>query len=340
LFEAKNGRADVAAALAAAALLPYANANRGEVDADAAIELVETGAAAFSPVWDDAATQPSKSTFGGTAFVVKADMDNRAAAEAWLSLVGSAEGPALRGARSGFVPTRAIDEPSILPATHRVFLERDQRRRRHGDRAHAHQLVRRELLAPVAAGGAAAPAGVHASTEAARQRVSLQIVFNRWIERQKNMNITQNHKGIRAELFGVTSAAGTMDPRDEAALSALSRRFRALTSLLDEHAAHEERYLTPLIERQSRPLAKFITHDHGALEAQLHRLGAAAEELPSKRRETLHRFYLGVASFTSAYLGHQAAEELEVMPALAAGYTIEELVRVNAAIMAEIPPKR
>lgn len=149
------------------------------------------------------------------------------------------------------------------------------------------------------------------------------------------------HKGIRAELFDITTAAGNLDPHDEAAVHALDERFRALTALLEGHAAHEDRYLAPLIRRRSRSLADAIALDHDALEAQLRELGAAREHRPATknaRRLDAHRFYLGVASFTSAYLEHQAAEELDVMPVLATGYTLEELIGVNAAIIGEIPP--
>jgi iron-sulfur cluster repair protein YtfE (RIC family) len=150
------------------------------------------------------------------------------------------------------------------------------------------------------------------------------------------------HKGIRAELFGVTGAAGSVDPQDERAVGALTQRVRGLVTLLDGHAAHEEQFLTPLIQRQSGSLASAITDDHGALEGQIHQLASALETLPSggpARRLAVHRFYLGVASFTSAYLEHQAAEELDVMPALATGYTVGELSKVNDAIVSHIPPE-
>jgi iron-sulfur cluster repair protein YtfE (RIC family) len=150
------------------------------------------------------------------------------------------------------------------------------------------------------------------------------------------------HKGIRAELFGVTTAAGSVDPHDDEAIAALLQRFRALVGLLDGHADHEDRYLAPLIQRQSGVLAAAISQDHGALEGQLHQLASTLENISSsksERRRATHRFYLGVASFTSAYLEHQSVEELEVMPALATGYTVEDLLRVNAEILAEIPPE-
>ncbi len=58
----------------------------------------------------------------------------------------------------------------------------------------------------------------------------------------------------------------------------------------------------------------------------------------AERRLMTHRLYLGLASFTSEYLAHQAFEELEVAPALSAAMSVEELVALNEAIVASIPP--
>lgn len=149
------------------------------------------------------------------------------------------------------------------------------------------------------------------------------------------------HKGIRAELFGVTSAAGSVDPADDHALRALKRRFSFLVGVLEDHATHEDRFLAPLIQRQAGPLASAIEREHGTLGTKVRELQAAFERVPSElraRRLAVHRFYLGLASFTAEYLEHQDVEELEVMPTLATNYTLEELLKVNAAIVAEIPP--
>jgi hypothetical protein len=59
---------------------------------------------------------------------------------------------------------------------------------------------------------------------------------------------------------------------------------------------------------------------------------------PARRRAMLHRLYLGLASFTSDYLKHQAFEELEVNPALAVALAPEELLAIDQAIIASVPP--
>ena len=54
------------------------------------------------------------------------------------------------------------------------------------------------------------------------------------------------HKGIRSELFGLTSEAGRLDPGDGTARVALARRVSALRELLVSHAAHEFAEAGPL----------------------------------------------------------------------------------------------
>ena len=150
------------------------------------------------------------------------------------------------------------------------------------------------------------------------------------------------HKGIRAELFAVTEAAGRLDPGDEDELARFRRRLDALVGLLASHAEHEDRYLTPLLVRADASLAATVTGDHGALESRLGRIVQAVEAISrtaaSARRLAVHRLYLGIASFTADYLEHQDMEELQIMPVLATGVTIEELLAVHAEILGSIPP--
>lgn len=151
------------------------------------------------------------------------------------------------------------------------------------------------------------------------------------------------HKGIRTELFGIATHAGSLDPQDDRAVAGLHDRVGSLIKLLDSHASLEDRFLAPLLARQSGDLAKTITDDHVDLQGQIQTLFAALGELPGKtgpgRRLEAHRVYLGIASFTSDYLEHQAVEELEVMPALARGYTLEALLKVNHEMIATISPE-
>jgi hypothetical protein len=78
------------------------------------------------------------------------------------------------------------------------------------------------------------------------------------------------------------------------------------------------------------------------LEAQMAELEVladrVAEACPAQARLLTHRLYLGLASFTAAYLQHQEFEEFEVMVMLSQHVPAEELRAIDNAIVASIPP--
>jgi len=151
------------------------------------------------------------------------------------------------------------------------------------------------------------------------------------------------HKGIRNELFAVTYAAGRVDPGDVDAVTAVGNRWRRLVHLLVTHAEHEDEFVQPVIEVYAPEFAAVIAHEHPELEAQMAALellaDRAAASCEQQRRQLAHRFYLGLASFTSAYLRHQEFEELQVMPALALKVAPEGLRALDDAIVASISPE-
>ena len=150
------------------------------------------------------------------------------------------------------------------------------------------------------------------------------------------------HKGIRTELFAVTSDVGSVDPSDNDALVLTAERFHGLVKLLLSHAEHEEEFLQGLIEVHAPQLAEVVVRDHRWLDCQMAQLEVladrAADGAGADQRRVVHKLYLGLASFTADYLGHQAFEELEISPELSISMGPDELAAVNAAIVASIPP--
>ena len=152
------------------------------------------------------------------------------------------------------------------------------------------------------------------------------------------------HKAIRAELFGVTVAAGSLDPSADGERSALATRIGDLVQLLVGHAEHEEAHMQDLLVAHVPRLAHQIEAEHVTLDRRmldLSTLAAAAAEArsgePARRR--LHGLYLELASFASAYLAHQDVEERLVMPALSAAVPVEVLLARHDAIVSSIPPQ-
>jgi hypothetical protein len=116
------------------------------------------------------------------------------------------------------------------------------------------------------------------------------------------------HTGIRNGLFGVTLAAGSVDPGNADAVAAVAGQWRGLVGLLIGHAEHEDEFMQPTIEVELPSMAQVIAVAHPELEAQMAALEMLAERAAdgcaTTRRLAVHRFYLGLASFTAEYLQH------------------------------------
>ena len=150
------------------------------------------------------------------------------------------------------------------------------------------------------------------------------------------------HKGIRAGLFSVTQAAGTVDPHDADAVRAVTGRWSDMVELLVAHAEHEDQFVQPVIERLNPAYAAEIAEAHPRLECQMAELEVladrAADACSEQARILTHRLYLGLASFAAEYLQHQEFEEFEVMVMLSQHLSFEELLAVDNAIVGSIEP--
>jgi hypothetical protein len=152
------------------------------------------------------------------------------------------------------------------------------------------------------------------------------------------------HKGLRAELFGVTQQAGTLDPGDRVGREALCNYVGSVMDILVEHAEHEDTFVQPALERHLPKLAARISFDHVTLERRIRGLrelgNAAVEAAGPVQRQAAHRLYIELASFTSAYLEHQDVEERHVMPALEAAIGFDQVLVMHHALVASIPPEK
>ncbi len=152
------------------------------------------------------------------------------------------------------------------------------------------------------------------------------------------------HKGIRGELFRITSTAGSLDPGERCAREQLAEGVRTLFGMLTFHAAHEDEFVQPHIEVHAPFYAEVVASDHARLEGRMAEIQARAERAAdhpaAEQRGRAHHLYRELAAFTSAYLEHQDFKECKVMPALDAVMGTDELVAVNQAIVGSIPPEQ
>jgi hypothetical protein len=151
------------------------------------------------------------------------------------------------------------------------------------------------------------------------------------------------HKAIRTELFAVTTDAGRLDPSDGAGRASLAAHVSDVARFLIEHAEHEDSAIAPVLHRELPDLAASIDADHQVLECRIEGLrdqaaGVAAPSL-TEPRSALHRLYVDLASFTSAYLAHQDLEERVVMPALQLAVGVDAVVAIHGSIVGPMPPE-
>jgi hypothetical protein len=150
------------------------------------------------------------------------------------------------------------------------------------------------------------------------------------------------HKGIRAELFAVTSTAGSIDPSDRCDRAALADHVSSVAAVLESHAHHEDAVIDPVLELHLPDLASEINDDHDRLELMFASIAdlatAVVDPAPGDQRRLLQLLHLDLARFTSSYLEHIDLEERTVMQRLPHLIGIDEIAAMHGAIVGSIPP--
>jgi hypothetical protein len=150
------------------------------------------------------------------------------------------------------------------------------------------------------------------------------------------------HKGIRAELFAITGAAGSLDPTDTPGWVDLANHVNSVWEVLESHAHHEDSVIEPVLFDLRPNLAESIAADHVRLDARFHRIldiaNAGGTTPATDQARQSHVLYLELSGFTSTYFEHILVEEYVVMPVLDAALGIEQLLAMHGAIIGSIPP--
>ena len=150
------------------------------------------------------------------------------------------------------------------------------------------------------------------------------------------------HKGIRAELFDVTLAAGRVDPGCRADRAAVAGHVLSVGQVLEMHAHHEDLHVEPALLEHAPSLADQISTDHHVLEARFNFVTelaqATVDAVVADQRRLTHLLYLELSGFTSAYLAHQLVEERVVMPAIEQAIGPQGALGLHIAVVSSIPP--
>jgi hypothetical protein len=151
------------------------------------------------------------------------------------------------------------------------------------------------------------------------------------------------HKGIRAELFSITEAAGNADPSSAPDRMALADHVDAVAAVLASHAHHEDLAIDPVLDVHLPALAERISSDHERLEASFDRVvdlaSSAVGAHSAQQRRLIQLLHLDLSSFTSEYLAHLVLEERVVMPALETAIGLDAVIAIHGSIVGSIPPE-
>lgn len=150
------------------------------------------------------------------------------------------------------------------------------------------------------------------------------------------------HKGLRRALCAWVGRLGRLDAENATEVARARAEFAELTAMLAAHAAHEERWVHPLLAACAPGLLDDLERDHAALDSRLDAVTEALDRLADGNAESpwmlQHEAYQKFADFCGHYLVHMAREEGEAMPALHARHSDDELQGVTMQIRAAVPP--
>jgi hemerythrin-like domain-containing protein len=146
------------------------------------------------------------------------------------------------------------------------------------------------------------------------------------------------HKGLRRALFHLCEAAGALDRSDLEARRVFAARFAEIDGLLTQHHGHEDGgAMADLIEQSAPQCVQELQAGHETATEHLVALRSVVTAF-THGHDIGDELYDRITLFVADYLGHMAFEEGQVMPALAARTTFEELVAVEIGIRSAITP--
>jgi hypothetical protein len=151
------------------------------------------------------------------------------------------------------------------------------------------------------------------------------------------------HKALRALMADTLLALGRMDPDDGLDLAEATDRVLLLLQSCASHLHHENEFVHAALEARAAGSSERIAHEHGDHLAHIAQLGQAVAELraaPAASRAALsHALYQQLALFIAHNFEHMHVEETAHNAVLWARYTDAELIAIEQALVASIPPE-
>jgi Hemerythrin HHE cation binding domain len=149
------------------------------------------------------------------------------------------------------------------------------------------------------------------------------------------------HKGIRARLAALVEQSGRTDFSRARDIATLQQELTDTFTLLEQHAAKENRFINPLIRSYAPRVAAALDGEHHEQEERMKDLRDRLANVRSGAADapaTGHAFAVALSRFVGELVVHMADEEEKGMVALWEALDDGVLFEVHAAILASIPP--
>lgn len=152
------------------------------------------------------------------------------------------------------------------------------------------------------------------------------------------------HKGLRRFMGETLTAVGRLDAGDAGETARVLAQVRDLLDMCRSHLDKENRFVHPAMEARrpgsgARTARDHAGHEHafGELEAGVRAVESASGETRAAAAAMLYRH---LAVFVAENFAHMEVEEAENNAVLWATHTDAELVALEQAIVASIPPEQ
>jgi hypothetical protein len=153
---------------------------------------------------------------------------------------------------------------------------------------------------------------------------------------------TAVHKGLRAAMGQVLQAVGNVDHGDERELAEVLGQVRGLLELLGVHLQDEERFVHTAMEARLPGSSAGTGEDHVGHELALDELESDVQALEradaAGRAAASLRLYRRLARFVAENFEHVHVEETHNQMILWATHSDAELLAIEQALVAAIPP--
>jgi hypothetical protein len=150
------------------------------------------------------------------------------------------------------------------------------------------------------------------------------------------------HRGLRLGHTRLLARLGSTSYTERAAVESTLDELEAFLELAELHLRAEERHYHPALERRRPHAAARLDEQHRGHEHAFIELRALAAKLSAATRDGApavgRALYLRYSSFMAEDLAHMAEEELVTLPLFHALYGDAELVEIQSALVADIPP--